>query len=866
MSKLFNRIDNLDLTSILSENEAIDKLKESDEKYCKNCFNPFVGEGTICDSCKEALTEVTDVERTALNAVRSIDDRLAIMGCYDITELSYEEQKDLIAEVLDDEFRGWDEEIVKIICSEMGLNTSKILDGSIENEAGVDLNLGAKVDIPDDLASTVGMALLASEDEEKVVTEDSDEENEDAKGDSDIDNEETLKVDDEEKPEEDEVKDIEDKEDDSVDPTDGDNEEKSDDEEKDDEEDKDVQILIDDLQERISALKAGLEGLDKLEEVSDETTFEACGKEYTKASAESEIKSLEEELEDLSKDKNANLGNAFGDNKLREDENLDESIMTTTTVDNIDQESKDKATIEKAIELVGNEPVINNDQFRELRYKLANKDYDVIDRLKDYALVRGEDVVYTWLRAEDSKDNINENVDISIVDNNINISKDDVNINVTTNGSANDSIEPADDLNSTPVAELPAQEEPVEEIPAEELPEEPAEEPVEESDEVIFKEGVMIGNEDVKPEDLESLFAEGDSKGFTGKDWENALYSIYFSDDIWDTLDSNADKQVTSEAVKELIKNELVNNTYNKKSTTLDSLAQLLGVEVKIAESEDLNEIGPVAAGLLGAAGGAILGNLATNALSKKEEETEDLEEANYTPEEILDMIDNAEEYIDLYNAVNKIKDPALRKDIEQAVETCENDGDSIDEAKSIISSDWSSSINNESEEVTEDALQVSDVPAKVDHKRIELAKLESEDKVTYRVSYLKEDDEEIAGWDIEASSDEDAVEALNKFGNADTIADELLSAEFISTGIDGISSLNYRNTNILLSTDNDENIITINQDNEDPVIIKGESFDDVMNQLIYWFIMNLDNAEENTEEVPTEEPADNKNTEKEGE
>lgn len=819
MSKLYNKIDNLDLTSILSENEALDKLKESEGKYCKNCFNMFEGEGDLCPDCKASLTEVSDVERSAIEAVKEIDDRLAIKGIYDITELSYEEQKEIIADVLEEYFRGWDEELVRAICSEMGLNTEKILDGSIENEAGVDLNLGAKVDIPDDLASAAGMALLASEEDEK-----------------DDESEEKL--------------DEKDSEDDSIDPTEG-KDDKKDDEEKED----DPQILIDDLQKRISELKAGLDGLDKLEEVSDDTTFEACGEEFTKSSAKSEISKLEKELESLSKDKNKDLDNAFGETDLREeDETLDESLMTTTTVDNIDQESRDKATIEKAKELVDNATTITNDQFRDLRYKLANKDYDVLDRLKDYALVRGEDVIYTWLRAEDSKNNLKEaeilvtninwetdgsdvdlpkdttipvekldiedisddekvqealnnylsdnygylvnnysyelkeSVDISIVDNNINITKDDVNINVTTNEIPAEPTEPAVELGQ----ELPAQEEPVEEIPAEELPEEPTEEPVEEAEEVdepvIIKEGVMIGDEEISLEDLQALL---DSNELTGKDWEDKLYNIYFSDDIWDELDANSDQVVSSDRMKELLRNELETNTYNKKSANLDNLSQILGVEAKVEEAEELDEIGPLAAGLLGAGAGAIIGNLATSAATKDE---------------------------------------------------------------------------NESEEVTEDALQVSDIPAKVDHKRIELAKLESEDKVTYRVSYLKEDDEEIAGWDIEADSDEDAVEALNKFSDADTIADELLSAEFISTGIDGISSLNYKNTNILLSTDDNENIITINQDNADPVILKGETFDEVMNQLIYWFIMNLDSAEEeNTEEVPTEEPVEN-NTEKEGE
>ena len=64
-------------------------------------------------------------------------------------------------------------------------------------------------------------------------------------------------------------------------------------------------------------------------------------------------------------------------------------------------------------------------------------------------------------------------------------------------------------------------------------------------------------------------------------------------------------------------------------------------------------------------------------------------------------------------------------------------------------------------EDLDEDGMQVNDIPSKNDqdhrHKRIELAKLESEDKTTYRVSYLNEDDDELVGWDIDAKDDDEA-------------------------------------------------------------------------------------------------------------
>ena len=862
MSRLFNKIDNLDLTSILSENEALDKLKESEGKYCKNCFTLFETEGDLCDNCK-AITEVSEFDREVVLAVQEIEDNLAIMGYSDITELDYDEQKELITDTLNDMYGEgrWSQDLFKEVVRDFALNVEKLCDNEVvEAEETEDDNINP-VEVEDSESDE-------KEDEEETEDTDKDEDKEETEEDT----EDETSDEDEEDEKSDKEEAIEDLQDNI------------------DELEAEIETSIEDIQSKISDLKDGIEGLSKLEDVSDETTFELDGKEYTEADAKKEIESLTKELEELSQDKNDDLETAFGENKLTEEadgktfevwfnteydnggetfeeycktfpdaavlkdataadiranaanfydvypvdsadrekafifasedlnidydelynawlgktesESLDESIMTVTTVDNIDQETKDKKTIEKAIEIAGDKTTIDNDTFRELRLKLANKDYDVIDRLKDYALVRGEDVVYTWLRAED--ENLKEGVNINITDGNVSVDTDD-NVNVSV-GDTNINIDTTSN-ESEPALDLPVEE------PTAEIVDEPETEEVLDDTKLIneIKEGVMINNKDMTVDELAAIFDNGDASGFTGSDWEKELYNIYFSDEIWDELDANADQVVSSATIKDMIGRELEVGKYNP-STTLNSLAELIGVEFDVNESEDLVEEDDVV---------YCYAQLPTD---PKTLIVVTKGEAGYLPVDVdFDNEETAASYMNKMNSALGITDEE-RDDI-------------------LRKSMW-----------TEDALQVDDIPAKIDqdekHRRIELAKLESEDKVTYRVSYLKEDDEEIAGWDIEADNDEDAVEALNKFADADTIADELLSAEFVSTGIDGISSLNYKNTNILLSTDENENIITINQDNEDPVVIKGATFDEVMNQLVYWFIMNLD---EETEAEETE-------------
>lgn len=71
---------------------------------------------------------------------------------------------------------------------------------------------------------------------------------------------------------------------------------------------------------------------------------------------------------------------------------------------------------------------------------------------------------------------------------------------------------------------------------------------------------------------------------------------------------------------------------------------------------------------------------------NKKVEESSEKEEVSF--QEIETMMDNAEDYADLYNAASYIKNTDLRIDVENLIGTCEDDEDEIDQAVSIITSD----------------------------------------------------------------------------------------------------------------------------------------------------------------------------------
>ena len=56
--------------------------------------------------------------------------------------------------------------------------------------------------------------------------------------------------------------------------------------------------------------------------------------------------------------------------------------------------------------------------------------------------------------------------------------------------------------------------------------------------------------------------------------------------------------------------------------------------------------------------------------------------------EKIITMMENATDYMDLYDAASYIVDDDLRVDVEQAIGQCEDDGDDVETAYSIVTSD----------------------------------------------------------------------------------------------------------------------------------------------------------------------------------
>lgn len=63
-------------------------------------------------------------------------------------------------------------------------------------------------------------------------------------------------------------------------------------------------------------------------------------------------------------------------------------------------------------------------------------------------------------------------------------------------------------------------------------------------------------------------------------------------------------------------------------------------------------------------------------------------EEEEYSYQEIITRMENATSYDELYDAANLIKDDNLRVDVEQLIGECEDDGDDVETAYSIVTSD----------------------------------------------------------------------------------------------------------------------------------------------------------------------------------
>lgn len=130
------------------------------------------------------------------------------------------------------------------------------------------------------------------------------------------------------------------------------------------------------------------------------------------------------------------------------------------------------------------------------------------------------------------------------------------------------------------------------------------------------------------------------------------------------------------------------------------------------------------------------------------------LAEENISFEEIIEMMSNAESYEELYSAAENIANVDLKDDVIKFIQQCEDDGDSVEEAYSIVTTDL---LDDKIQDLNEDAyITIND------------GKKEDEDYLIQDVTELKE----IEDGDTEAPSIEGLLSLVNeslsnKYGDA---------------------------------------------------------------------------------------------------
>ena len=90
-----------------------------------------------------------------------------------------------------------------------------------------------------------------------------------------------------------------------------------------------------------------------------------------------------------------------------EEEVITESIGTETDVDNINQKECDEKVVKLAKSMASTES-IGEDEFRNLKDKLTTKTYKMVDKGEQYALQRGEEVLYSWIKKSEAERTDNE--------------------------------------------------------------------------------------------------------------------------------------------------------------------------------------------------------------------------------------------------------------------------------------------------------------------------------------------------------------------------------------------------------------------------------------------------------------------------
>lgn len=130
------------------------------------------------------------------------------------------------------------------------------------------------------------------------------------------------------------------------------------------------------------------------------------------------------------------------------------------------------------------------------------------------------------------------------------------------------------------------------------------------------------------------------------------------------------------------------------------------------------------------------------------------LTEENISFEEIIEMMSNAESYEELYSAAENIANVDLKDDVIKFIQQCEDDGDSVEEAYSIVTTDL---LDDKVQDLNEDAyITIND------------GKSEDEDYLIQDVTEL----EDLEDSDVEAPSIEGLLSLVNeslsnKYGDA---------------------------------------------------------------------------------------------------
>ena len=105
------------------------------------------------------------------------------------------------------------------------------------------------------------------------------------------------------------------------------------------------------------------------------------------------------------------------------------------------------------------------------------------------------------------------------------------------------------------------------------------------------------------------------------------------------------------------------------------------------------------------------------------------LKEEETSFEEIINEMSNAESYEELYNAAMKIADPALQNDVTKFIQQCEDDGDSVEETYSIVTTDL---LDDKTQDLNEDAyITINDGSQDADYIVQDVTELEDVDDDT---------------------------------------------------------------------------------------------------------------------------------------